>query len=236
LDIRDVLPVIQTPTLVLHRKGDHWTHADEARLLAENLPDSKLVTLPGEDHLPWYGNQSHVLNEIENYISGERRPVQNDRMLATLLLTDIVNSTKHLEAQGDENWASVLAQFSARTRRRVEGLEGVLYGDTGDGHVAAFAGPSRALECAQALLRDAVDLGFEIRAGVHTGECERHAEGLRGHAVHLTARLCDKAQAGGILATSTVRDLCIGSQFRFAAEGAFRLKGISDEVALFAVS
>ena len=235
LDIRDVLPAVQAPTLVLQREHDHWTATEEAHLLADNLRNSKLVILPGEDHLPWYGNQGDILSEIEEFTMGKRQASQTDRVLTTLMLTDIVNSTHHLEANGDENWASVLAQFGDRTRRRVEALGGELHGDTGDGHVASFSGPSRALECAQTLRRDAVALGFDIRAGVHTGECERHADGLRGHAVHLTSRLCDTASAGRILATTTVRDLCVGSPFLFSAEGAVRLKGIPEPIELFDV-
>lgn len=236
IDMRDVLPSIQASTLVLHREDDHWTQKPEADLLADQIPNARLVVLPGEDHLPWYGEQDDILNEIEEFVVGERGVRQSERVLMTMLMTDIVGSTRHLEQQGDAQWASLLNQFSRRTRHRVEAHGGALHGDTGDGHVAAFSGPSRALECASALHREAAILGFDIRVGVHTGECERHHDGLRGLAVHTTARLCDKAGAGETLATSTVKALISGSSFSLTENGQTTFKGISEPVLLFKVA
>ncbi len=225
IDIRAILPAIRIPTLVLHREGDRWAHVDEGRYLAEHIPDAEFRLLPGNDHIPFYGNQDQPIGEIEEFLTGMRKTAWVDRALLTLVMTDIVHSTRSLTAVGDERWKAVLEQLDATVRRRVTALGGKTVKHTGDGYLLAFTGPTRALECARALADDAASLGLTLRTGVHTGECERRDNDLTGIAVHLAARIMNEAEPGTILTSGTVKDLVVGSGLAFDLQGEREMKG-----------
>jgi pimeloyl-ACP methyl ester carboxylesterase len=236
LDIRDILPSIQVPTLILHREGDKWRHVEEAHYLAAHIPNATLKVLRGSDHIPWYGDQDDLIGAIEEFVTGTRSAASTDRSLLTLLMTDIAESTQKLAAMGDQRWRSVLEQLDASVRGRVAALGGQMIKHTGDGHLLAFTGPTRAIECARSIGRDAATLGLALRTGIHTGECERRGDDLSGMAVHLAARIMAEAEPGAVLTSGTVKDLVVGSGFAFAQRGERELKGIPGRWPLFAVS
>lgn len=235
IDIRDILPAIQAPTLVLHREGDCWSRPEEARLLASRIPRATLRLLSGSDHIPWYGDQDALIGEIEEFLTGKRANAATGRALATVLMTDIVGSTAKLSAMGDGRWRSLLEQLDEQVDRRVAALGGTKIKHTGDGHVLAFTGPTPAIECAQALIRDAQALDLELRTGIHSGECERRGDDLSGFAVHLAARIMAEAGAGKTLVSRTVKDLAVGSGLGFIPAGRRRLKGIAEDWDLYEV-
>ena len=236
IDIRGLLSSIQVPTLVLNREGDKWHGTEEARCLAALIPNATLRLLPGEDHIPWYGDQDELVGAIEEFITGSRGAVSIERALLTVLITDIVDSTTSLGAMGDARWRAVLEQLDASVRRRVAALGGQTVKQTGDGHLLTFTGPTRAIECARAIGRDALALGLQIRTGIHTGECERRGGDLSGMAVHLAARIMAEAGPGIVLTSGTVKDLVVGSGLEFIAHGERDLKGIPGRWPLFAVA
>ncbi|HEX2889279.1 adenylate/guanylate cyclase domain-containing protein, partial [Vineibacter terrae] len=176
IDIRGVLPAIQAPTLVLQRVGDRWTLLEEARYLAGLLRHGTFRELPGEDHLPWYGDQDQLAGEIEEFLTGSRSAATTGRALMTVLMTDIVGSTALLSAMGDDRWRAVLEDLDTAVSRRVAAFDGRKVKHTGDGYLLAFTGPTLAVECAQALIRDARTRGLDLRTGIHTGECERRGD------------------------------------------------------------
>ena len=233
-DVRHVLPAIRVPTLVLNRSGDRVTVVEGARYLAEHIPGAKLVELPGEDHYPWIGDMVTLLDEVEEFITGARPAPESDRMLATVVFTDIVGSSEHASRLGDRAWRDLLGRYYAIARREKDRHKGREVDTAGDGYFAAFDGPARAVRCAIAI-RDAVrPLGIEVRAGVHTGECEVIGEKIGGIAVHIGARVASMAEPGQILVSSTVKDLVAGSGLRFADRGARALKGVPGEWRLYA--
>ncbi len=236
IDIRGVLPAIQAPTLVLQRTGDRWTLLEEARHLAGLLRHAEFRELPGEDHLPWYGDQDQLAGEIEEFLTGSRTTATAGRALMTVLMTDIVGSTASLSAMGDDRWRAVLEDLDAAVSRRVAAFDGRKVKHTGDGYLLAFTGPTLAVECAQALVRDARARGLDLRTGVHTGECERRGDDLSGLAVHLATRIMAEAPPGAILASRTVKDLAVGSGLRFAHAGRREFKGIPDTWDLYALA
>jgi pimeloyl-ACP methyl ester carboxylesterase len=233
-DVRQVLGSIRVPTLVVHRSGDRVTPVEGARYLAERIPGARLVEVPGEDHFPWVGDVDAILGEVEHFATGSRRVVELDRILATVLFVDIVDSTRQLSERGDRAWRELLGRFHALARRQLERYRGREIDTAGDGFFATFDGPARAIRCACAI-RDAVAaLGVEIRAGLHTGECEVLGPKVSGIAVHVGARICASAEPNEVRVSSTVKELVAGSALRFADRGSHALRGVAGEWRLFA--
>jgi class 3 adenylate cyclase len=236
IDIRHVLPSIHIPTLVIHRTGDRDANVEEGRWIAGQIPNARFVELPGEDHLPWVGDSDAVLDEIEEFLTGVRPSPESNRVLATVLFTDIVDSTKHAAGLGDRAWHDLLESHHAIVRKELLRFRGHEIKTIGDAFVATFDGPARAVRCACGV-RDAVaELGIQIRAGLHTGEIELTGGDIRGIAVHITARVIAAAQPGQVLVSSTVKDLSAGSGINFVDRGKQVLKGVPDEWRLFAVA
>jgi len=234
-DLRHVLPAIRVPTLVLHRNGDRLIGAALGRLLAERIPDAKWVELPGDDHLPWVGNGGEdICIETQEFLTGVRSLADADRTLATLMLTDIVGSTERVFEIGDHRWRELLIRHNDAVRRELLRFRGNEINTTGDGFLALFDGPGRAIRCAQAITAAARVLGIEIRVGVHTGECELIGADVGGIAVHIAARVCAEAAPSEVLVSRMVKDLVAGSGIRFEDRGRHALKGIPGEVDLYA--
>ncbi len=235
VDVRDVLPAVRVPTLVLHRSGDQWVQLAEGRYLAEHIPGAKLVELPGEDHIPWWGDQERLIGEIQEFLTGARSSPPTERILLTVLVTDIVGSTEKAAALGDLKWKDLLQSHDAAVRRELKNFDGQEINTTGDGFILAFTGPTRAIQCTQAIRQDLERLGLNMRAGLHAGECERRGSDLSGLAVHIASRISGKAPSNRILVSSTVKDLVVGSGIIFSDEGMHSLKGIPGEWSLFSV-
>jgi len=235
IDVRHVLPSIHVPTLVLHRAGDRAVKVEEGRYIARQIPEVKYVELAGDDHLWWVGDADALLNEIEEFLTGERKSAEPDRILATVLFTDIVDSTRRAAEMGDRQWRDLLDSHNALVRKELGRFRGVEVKTIGDGFLATFDGPARAIRCACAIGDAVRKLGIEIRAGLHTGECELMGNDVGGIAVHIAARVSAKAGAGEVLVSSTVKDLVAGSGLRFQDRSTHALKGVPDEWHLFAV-
>jgi len=233
-DVRDALPLIQAPTLVLHRRGDRAVNVRGARWLAEQIEDSTFVELEGEDHFPWVDSEA-ALAPIEEFLTGVRPGPAPERVLATVLFTDIVDSTRLATELGDRRWRELLAQHDELVRRQLERCGGREIKTTGDGFLATFDGPTRAAECARAIAEEMPALGIEVRAGLHTGEVELIGDDVGGIGVHVAARVSALAESGEVLASRTVRDLAAGSGIAFEPFGRHRLKGVEDEWDLFSV-
>ncbi len=234
IDVRAVLPTINVPTLVLHRRGDRVVNWRAGRELASQIPNASYVELPGLDHLPWAGDPDPVLGEVEEFLTGTRSVPETERVLATVMFTDLVGSTERAAAVGDVRWRDLLAEHQARVRRELVRFRGHEVKTLGDGFLATFDGPARAIRCARAIATDARSLGLEVRVGLHTGEVEPVDHDVGGIAVHIAARVADLAAAGEVLVSSTTKELVAGSGLRFVERGTQRLKGISDEWHLFA--
>jgi len=235
IDVRDVLPTIRVPTLVMHRSNDRDANVEEGRYLAEHIPGARFVEFAGEDHLWWTQGSDAVIDEIEELVTGARPVPDSDRVLATVLFTDIVESTSRARELGDRRWAGLLAQHDALVRRELERFRGREVDTAGDGFLATFDGPARAIRCALAVRESVGTLGLEVRAGLHTGECELQGDRVRGIAVHTGARVADLAGPGEVLVSSTVRDLVSGSGISFDERGEHELKGVGRRQ-LFAVA
>lgn len=234
-DVRDILPSIRVPTLVIHRKDDGQFRVGHGRYLAENIPGAKYVELPGRDH--FWAEEGHdpVAGEIEEFVTGRRSEVMADRVLATVMFTDIVDSTAKASEIGDRSWRQLLDRHDDVIGRQLDRYRGAVANHTGDGMMATFDGPGRAITCACAI-RDALrGLGIEVRAGLHTGEIERRGEHVSGVAVHIAARVASQAGPGEVLVSSTVRDLVVGSGIEFEDRGSHALKGVTDEWRLLSV-
>jgi pimeloyl-ACP methyl ester carboxylesterase len=236
LDVRDVLPTIQAPTLVMHRTDDRDAKVEEGRWIAAQIPGAKFVELPGDAHTLWAGNPDEVVDEIEEFLTGTRRGPDPDRVLATVLFTDIVGSTEEATRLGDRRWAQLLDQHHSLVRRQLERYQGSEVDTAGDGFLATFDGPARAIRCGSAIVDGVRALGLEIRAGVHTGECELVGGKVAGLAVHTGARVASLAGPGEVLVSSTVKDLVAGSGLEFEDRGTRELKGVPGEWRLYAVS
>jgi class 3 adenylate cyclase len=226
IDVRDVLPSIQAPTLILHRTGDRDTKLEESRWIAAQIPGAKHVELPGDGHVVWAGDVDGVIDEIEEFLTGVRPTRGTERVLATVLFTDLVGSTERAAALGDRGWRELLERHHAAIRREVDRFRGREVDTAGDGFLVTFDGPARAVRAACAIREQVSDLGLEVRAGVHTGECEVMQGSLAGIAVHTGARVAAAAGAGEVLVSSTVLDLVAGSGIRFEDRGEHELKGI----------
>jgi pimeloyl-ACP methyl ester carboxylesterase len=235
VDIRDVLPAIQVPTLVVHRRNDRMVTLDMGRYLADRIQGAKFVAVDGTDHLFFTGDADAVLDEIEEFLTGVRPLPAVERVLATVLFTDIVDSTKRAVELGDERWKELLGRHDAQVRRQLARFHGREINTTGDGFLARFDGPARAIRCAMAIRDGLRSLGLEVRAGVHTGEVELRDNDISGIAVHIAARVAAAAGAGEVLVSRIVVDLVAGSGLSFAARGEHTLKGLSGELGLFAV-
>ena len=236
IDVRPILPAIRVPTLVVHRMGDRVIRVEQARYLAQHIPGARLVEVPGDDHAPWVGDMDVILDEVEEFLTGTRHEADTDRVLATVLFTDIVGSTERAATLGDRKWRDVLDGYYALARRELVRFRGREIDTAGDGFFAAFDGPARAIRCAEAITAGVTPLGIGIRAGLHTGECEVMGDKVGGIAVHIGARVAGLAKPGEVLVSSTVKDLVAGSGLAFAERGIHTLKGVPGEWRLFAVS
>jgi pimeloyl-ACP methyl ester carboxylesterase len=235
-NVREILGTIQAPTLVLHRARDRVVSAAAGRYLAEHIPGARYCELPGIDHHVLDRETMDVLaDEIEEFVTGTRPRSEPDRVLATVMFTEIVSSTERAVELGDRRWLELRSDFYAAVHRELDAFRGRDVETAGDGLVATFDGPARAIRCACSIRERGRALGLEIRTGLHTGECELIGDGVDGIAVHIAARVAAEAGPGEVLVSSTVKDLVDGSQLRFADRGAHRLEGLPDEWRLFAV-
>ncbi len=234
VDVRAVLPTIHVPTLVLHRRGDRVVNRRAGKQLAARIPSARFVEVPGIDHLPWAGDSEAVLGEIEEFLTGTRSPPESDRVLATVMFLDIVGSTQRAVELGDARWRDLLAAHQTAVRRELTQFGGREVKTLGDGFLATFDGPTRAIRCGQAIVAAARSNGLEVRVGLHSGEVELIGDDVGGVAVHVAARVGGLAHPGEVLATTTVKDLVAGSGIRFVNRGTHRLKGVDDEWRLFA--
>jgi pimeloyl-ACP methyl ester carboxylesterase len=235
IDVRHVIPAVTTPTLILHRVGDKICHVENARWLARHLPNASYVELPGEDHLMFLDGDD-ILDEIREFLTGVREPEEPDRVLATVLFTDLVGSTDRAREQGDRRWKETLERHNEIVRHDLTRFRGREVDTAGDGFFATFDGPARAIRCARSIVADLGKVGLDVRAGLHTGEVELAGDEVRGIAVHTGARVASQAGAGEVLVSQTVKDLVAGSGIEFEERGAHALKGIPGEWRLYAVS
>jgi class 3 adenylate cyclase len=236
IDVRHVLPAISVPTLVMHRKGDPVQPLEDGRYLARHIPGAKYVELEGTDHGPAQGNSAAILDEMEEFLTGMRRGTDVERVLSTVLFTDIVNATGSAVTLGDARWRDLLEMHNTAMREELARHRGREIDTAGDGFLAAFDGPARAIRNAAAMRDRAKRIGLEVRAGLHTGECEVIGEKLAGIAVHIGARVAALAGPGEILVSQTVKDLVAGSGVTFADRGTHALKGVPDEWRIYAVT
>jgi pimeloyl-ACP methyl ester carboxylesterase len=235
IDIRAVLPTISVPTMVIHRSGDRDSKVEEGRWIAGQIPGAELVELPGDDHLPWVGDQDQVLDAAERFLTGRLTPAEPDRVLATILVTDIVGSTERAADLGDEEWKKLLERHHAIVREQLRAFRGEEVDTAGDGFLATFDGPGRAIRAAVAIRNGLLDSGIEVRCGLHTGECERVGGKVAGIAVHIAARVSNSAEPGEIRVSDTVRALVAGAGIEFSNRGVVSLRGVPEEQRLFAV-
>lgn len=235
-DVRSALPAISAPTLILHRTGDRMIPAEHGRYLARHIQAAKYLELPGQDHFPFLGDADALLDEIREFLTGTREGGEPDRVLATVLFADIVGSTERAAQLGDHRWRELLEGYYELARRELARFRGREVDTAGDGFFAAFDGPARAIRCAGAISSAVRPLGIEVRAGLHTGECEVMGEKVGGIAVHIGARVASQAGPGEVLVSSTVKDLVAGSGLRFEDRGVHALKGVPGEWRLFAVA
>jgi class 3 adenylate cyclase len=237
VDIRSVLSSISAPTLVIHRSGDYITPVEGARYTVEHIANASLVELPGDFHLSARpGDEDEAMDLVEQFLTGTRSDHEIDRVLATVLFTDIVGSTERASALGDHAWRDLLDRHDRLTRKEIERFSGREIKTLGDGFLAAFDGPGRAVRCARAITEEASRIGIEVRCGLHAGECELRDNDLAGIAVHIGARIGGLAQPGEVLVSTTVKDLVIGSGIEFRDRGTHALKGIPDQWQLYRVA
>jgi pimeloyl-ACP methyl ester carboxylesterase len=235
IDVRHVLPAIRVPTIVLHRSEDRDVKIEEARYIASQIPGARLVELPGQDHLPWVGEPDAVLDEIEEFLTGVRSAAMPDRILTTVLFTDIVGSTERAAGIGDRRWRELLESYYGLVRKELSRFRGREVDTSGDGFLATFDGPARAIRSALSITRSVRALGCEIRGGLHTGEVELMGNNVGGIAVHIGARVAALAGPGEVLVSSTVKDLVSGSGIAFHDRGVHTLKGVPGTWQVFSV-
>jgi pimeloyl-ACP methyl ester carboxylesterase len=234
LDICDILPTITAPTLVIHAKDDPIP-VQCGRYIASRIGGARMIEVEGSDHAPWLSEPDVILSAVEEFLTGTHTAAPTRRALRTVLFTDMVSSTQRAAAMGDERWHALLDRFDEVTRTTVERFGGSVVKSTGDGHLATVDGPAQAIRCAQQLCKDVSALDVQIRAGIHTGECELIGDDIGGLAVHIGARVMSHAGAGEIMVSSTVRDLVVGSGIGFDDRGAHELKGVPGSWQLLAV-
>lgn len=234
-DVSDVLANVRVPTLVLHRRDD-FIPIEGGRAIADKIPGARMVDLEGVDHLPALGDSQAITDEIEEFLTGARQMAEPERSLATVLFTDIVGSTERAGELGDARWRVLLERHNMIAMNEVERFGGVAVKSTGDGYLATFDGPARGVRCAWAMRDAMTDLGIDIRAGIHTGECERLGDDVAGLAVHIGARVASLAGPGEVLVSSTVKDLVAGSGIAFEDRGEHELKGVADRWRLHSAS
>jgi pimeloyl-ACP methyl ester carboxylesterase/class 3 adenylate cyclase len=235
IDVRPILPTITAPTLVIHARDDLMP-VQCGRYLADHIPGARYLEVDGADHAPWFTEPDTILTGIEEFLTGSHAaPSQSHRALRTVLFTDMVASTAHAAATGDERWRAVLQRFGEITAELAQRFGGTVVKSTGDGYLATFDGPTQAIRCAEALRADAETLGIEIRVGIHTGECELLDNDIAGIAVHIAARILGQAGGGDILVSRTVRDLVVGSGTGFEDRGSVELRGVPGTWQLLAV-
>lgn len=239
IDVRHVLPTLRVPTLILHRIGDESFSVEEARYMARRIPGAELVELPGQDHAVW-ANPDQITTEVERFVNGVRdrgewEPIDTDRTLATVLFTDIVGSTARAAELGDARWREIIKEHHAIVRRQLVRFHGTELDTAGDGFFASFDGPARAVRCACAITQSVRQIGLEVRAGLHCGECERVDGKVGGIAVHIGARVAAEAAPGEVLVSNTVKDLVAGSGLQFRERGEVELKGVPGQWRLYSV-
>ena len=235
LDVRPVLSTISVPTLVIHRAGNDYVGVEHGRYLAEQIPTARYVELPGRDHHFFFGDADVLLDEVQEFLTGVRAPAEPDRVLATVLFTDVVSSTRRTAELGDRRWREVLGGLDATLHREVERFRGTVVAGRGDGALATFDGPARAIHCARSISEAVRGLDLEVRSGLHTGELELLDGDVGGFAVNLAARVMEQAEPGGVLVSRTVVDLVAGSGLDFEDRGMYSLKGVPDNWQLYAV-
>ncbi len=236
IDVRGALSSISAPTLILHRSDDRIVRVDQGRYLAENISGARYTELPGSDHLVWVGDQDTLLDEVEEFLLGTHRGHEPERALATVLFTDVVGSTEKAAELGDRRWRDLVERHDSIVRRQLQIHRGREVKTMGDGFLATFDGPARAIRCAAALRSELAAIGLEIRVGIHTGEVELVGDDVSGMAVNIGARIGALAGAGELLVSSTVRELVVGSGLEFDDRGPHTLKGAPGEWRLFAVA
>jgi pimeloyl-ACP methyl ester carboxylesterase/class 3 adenylate cyclase len=236
IDVTGVLGTITAPTLLLYRIEDEDVKVEEGRYIASKIPNSRLVELPGRDHFFWAGDSDTMIDEIEQFVTGHRPAASVQRMLSTVLFTDIVDSTRRAADLGDGAWRDLLARHHSAVRAELQRWRGTEVGTTGDGFLATFDGPARALRCGLAIAAAVKSLGIQVRCGVHTGEVEIVGDDIAGLAVHIGARVMALAGPGEVLASRTVRDLVAGSGLVFTSRGSHELKGVPEPWEIFAVA
>jgi class 3 adenylate cyclase len=234
-DVRPALASIQVPTLVLHRAETRWVRVEHGRYLAKSIADAEYQELPGDEHFYYAGDHRQLLAEISEFLTGVREVPETDRMLATVLFTDIVASTAHTAEIGDRGWRELLEDHNTVVRGQLAKFRGREVNTTGDGFLAIFDGPARAVRCARAITEEVKSLGLDVRSGIHIGECERVGEDVTGIAVDIAARIASLAEAGHTLVSSTVKDLVVGSGLAFDAQDTRELNGVPGAWQLFEV-
>jgi DNA-binding SARP family transcriptional activator/class 3 adenylate cyclase len=234
IDVRAVLPTIAVPSLVVYRADEYMS--ERTRYLGERIPGAELVELPGNDHLPWEGDQGALFSELDRFVSGLRADLESDRVLATMLFTDIVGSTATAADLGDERWQELLERHNGIVRAQLARFRGRELDSTGDGVLATFDGPARAVRCAAAIVQSVRELGLEVRAGVHTGEIQQTESGVAGIAVHIAARVLAEASPSEVLVSGAVKDIVAGSGIAFEERGERELKSVPDPVRLYAAT
>jgi class 3 adenylate cyclase len=235
IDIREVLPAISAPTLVLHRSGDLLWPVEGAKFVSEQIKGSRFVVIDGIDHFPFVGDTDALLSEVETFLTGSRAEPHPERQLLTVLFTDIVDSTRRGAELGDRRWRELLEGHDDVVRGQLNRFRGQEVKTTGDGFLATFDGPARGIQCAQAIAQGVRPLEIEVRAGLHTGECEIRENDIGGIAVNIGARISTLAGPSEVLVSSTVRDLVVGADFDFEPRGSYALKGVPGEWSLFSV-
>lgn len=235
LDVRNVLSSIRVPTLVIHRRDNRLVDVAHGRYLASHIAGSRYAEVDGDDYLPFVGDAEAILEEIEGFLTGGRPTIEHDRVLATVLFTDMVGSTEKAAVLGDAAWLALLERHHRTVRSLLERHRGREVDTAGDGFLATFDGPARAIRCAMAIVQALGELGIEVRAGLHTGECELVGEKVGGIAVHIAARVVSQARPGEVLVSSTVKDLVAGSGLSFEDAGERELKGVPDRWRLYRV-
>lgn len=236
VDVRGALSAISAPTLILHRRGDRMVEIGHGRYLAEHIPGARLVEFDGADHWPWFGDMPPVVEEIEEFLTGIRGASEPDRALATVLFTDIAASTERAVQLGDQSWRDLLERHDAMVRGALAHHRGREVKTIGDGFLATFDGPARAIRCAVTIRDDARALGLDVRAGLHTGECELLGDDIGGLGVHIGARVAAMAEPREVLVSRTVTDLVAGAGISFQPRGTHELKGVPGDWEVFAVA